>query len=118
MVGMLEDIKSVETPAELEREFSATDKPVAVIFYASWSEDCRQVASFLAELAGHYRNAIAYVKVNVDQSPDIEHRYSVHHIPTILVIRGGKELGRLVNEKDPGKYVKAFNSVAPPAHGP
>ena len=42
------------------------------------------------------RGTIRLVKVNVDQAPAVQARFGVQGIPTFVLLRDGREVGRLV----------------------
>lgn len=70
--------------------------PVLVDLWAPWCGPCRMVSPALAELATEMAGRIKLVKVNVDQSPELQRRFGVQSIPTLLVLRRGHEIARQV----------------------
>ena len=60
----------------------AADKPVILAIGASWCPDCRRAQPFFA-------------------------KYAVQHIPTMVALKGGREVDRIVEVKTPGE-LKAF----------
>jgi thioredoxin 1 len=78
-----------------EREVLWSDRPVMVDFWASWCGPCRMVEPTVEKLA-HEQSALKIVKVNVDENPNLASRYHAMSIPTMIVIKGGKEVDRWV----------------------
>ncbi len=79
------------------------EKPVLVDFYAEWCGPCRELGPVLEDFAQEHPD-IRVVKVNIDENPDLAHRYDVKNIPCLLVIRGGqvtspRSLGVVSKEK-------------------
>ena len=70
--------------------------PVLVDFWAPWCGPCRMVSPALEQIAGDLAGRIKLVKVNVDHSPELQRRFGVQSIPTLLVLRNGHELARQV----------------------
>jgi thioredoxin 2 len=68
--------------------------PVLVDLWAPWCAPCRVVAPAVTraarELAGHLK----VVKVNVDEAPEVADALSVDSVPTLVLIHGGRILGR------------------------
>ena len=72
----------------------AADLPVLVDLWAPWCGPCRLVSPALAQLATELAGHIKLVKVNVDESPKLQQRFSVQAIPTLLVLSQGQVVAR------------------------
>ncbi|CPR12907.1 thioredoxin [Mycobacterium bohemicum DSM 44277] len=68
--------------------------PVLVDFWATWCGPCRMVSPALEQLAGERSGELKLVKVDVDRAPSLSQRYAVRAVPTLLLLREGKPLGR------------------------
>jgi len=68
--------------------------PVVVDLWAPWCGPCRMVSPALAQVAANLAGRIKLVKVNVDESPKLQHRFSVQAIPTLMVLRHGQVAAR------------------------
>ncbi len=64
--------------------------------WAAWCGPCRQVAPIIDELAEEHAGEIAFAKLNVDENPETATRFSIMSIPTLLIMKDGKEVDRLV----------------------
>ncbi|MGH3274357.1 MAG: thioredoxin [Streptosporangiaceae bacterium] len=74
----------------------AADLPVLVDLWAPWCGPCRQVSPALAQLATELAGQVKLVKVNVDESPKLQQRFSVQAIPALLVLSRGQVVARQV----------------------
>ncbi len=81
--------------AEFEREVLQADRPVLVEFWAPWCAPCHMVAPILEKLARE-QTALKIAKVNVDENPGLAGRYGTTSIPTMIVVKGGREVDRWV----------------------
>ncbi len=70
--------------------------PVVVDFYATWCPPCRMLAPLLDEMAARYGGRVRFVKVNIDESPDLARQYRVSGVPTLVFLYGGTEVDRVV----------------------
>ena len=74
-------------------EIIASDKPVLIDFYADWCGPCRMVAPIVHEIAEENDNVVVG-KINVDDEPELAQRFGVMSIPTLVVMKNGKESTR------------------------
>jgi thioredoxin 2 len=68
--------------------------PVLVDLWATWCGPCRMVSPALEQLAGERAGQLKLVKVDVDAAPALSQRFAVRAVPTLLLLRDGKLLGR------------------------
>ena len=65
------------------------NKSVFVDFYADWCGPCKMVGPIVEELAAE-NSAVKFIKVNVDDNPEIAQRYGVMSIPMLAAIKNGE----------------------------
>ena len=89
-----------ETIHLTERNFDealvATQGLVMVDFWAAWCGPCRAIAPVLEELAEASEGRVTLMKVNVDANPGLAARYEIRSIPTILFVKEGAVVERVV----------------------
>lgn len=73
-----------------------SDKPVVVDFWAAWCGPCRMVGPLIEEMHGEYDGRAVIGKVDVDQNPGVSAQFGVRSIPTILFIKNGEVVDKVV----------------------
>ena len=84
------------TDEAFEQDVLQSRNPVVVDFWAPWCGPCRMVGPILDDLAKQYAGKITIAKINTDDNPQRAIEYGVQGIPTILFIKGGEEVDRIV----------------------
>ena len=78
-----------------EQEVLQSDKTVLIDFYAQWCGPCKMLSPIVEQVATENDN-IKVVKVNVDENQDLAIEFGIKAIPTLVVIKEGKEANRAV----------------------
>lgn len=66
--------------------------PVLVDMWAPWCGPCRMVSPALERVAREMAGRVKLVKVNVDEAPKLQQRFTVRAVPTLMVLRDGRVL--------------------------
>lgn len=91
---------SIDKPIVVsDRNFEQTVKtyPLVVVdCWAAWCAPCRAIAPVVEQLAKDYTGKVVFGKLNVDENPETARRFDIMAIPTLLVMKKGKEVDRIV----------------------
>lgn len=86
-------VNATDATFDVEAKAAVT---VLVDLWAPWCGPCRVVGPILEELARDFAGRLKVVKVNVDENPALAARFGAMSIPTLVVIRNGRVLDRIV----------------------
>ncbi len=70
-----------------------------VDFYADWCGPCRMIAPIVEELSDEMEGVAKIAKVDIEKAQGVTASFGVTSIPTILLIKDGKEVQRVVGLK-------------------
>jgi thioredoxin len=66
-------------------------------FTAAWCGPCRQLKPVLEALSREYKISLA--EVDTDRDPVRAQQFNVRSVPTVVLIRDGREVGRFVGAR-------------------
>jgi thioredoxin 1 len=91
---------NIEKPIVVsDRNFEQTVKSYPLIVvdcWAAWCAPCRAIAPMVDEMAKDYSGKVVFGKLNVDENPETAQKFGVMAIPTLLIMKNGQEVDRIV----------------------
>jgi thioredoxin 1 len=79
------------------KEAVNSNKYLVVDFYATWCGPCKVVGPIIDELKAENQNAdLEFMKVDVDEYPELAQEFLIKNIPTILFIKDGEVVDKKI----------------------
>ena len=70
--------------------------PVLLDLWAAWCGPCRMIAPVIEQLASELSGRVLVGKLDVDANPQTSASFGVQSIPTLLILKDGREVDRLI----------------------
>lgn len=83
-----------------------------VDFWAPWCGPCRITKPILEDLAREYEGKVDLWQVNADNSPEVLQSLKIYGIPTVLLVREGKQIGRYTGAQSRENFRAMFETLA------
>ena len=77
-------------------ETISKNKVLLIDFWAGWCGPCRALAPTIEELSKEYADKVLIAKLDVDENPKTAEKFQVFSIPTVILIKDGCEVDRIV----------------------
>lgn len=84
------------TDANFTETVEKSALPVLLDMWAAWCGPCRMIAPTIEALAKELTGRVLVGKMDVDANPRTASRFGVQSIPTLLIIKNGREAERIV----------------------
>jgi thioredoxin 2 len=110
-VGIFYDHPVTVTDGTFREEVLSYPGAVVVDCWAPWCGPCNLVSPILEQLASQYAGRVKIAKLNVDENPQISSQYSIQSIPTMLLMKNGQLVDRMVGALPKGEIERRLLSV-------
>jgi len=102
------------TEENFEQEVKNDDLPVLIDFWAPWCGPCKMVGPVVEELAEDFKGRLKVGKLNTDDNQNIAVQYSIQSIPSLVLVKGGEEVDRMIGSRPKETIAEWINSKIEP----
>ena len=87
------------------------DLPILLDFSGSWCPPCRMIEPHLDAIASQYRDRVVVGRIDADQNPRLAERFSVHSLPTLIMLRDSHVVGQIIGAAPRNKIEELVESA-------
>jgi thioredoxin 2 len=86
----------ITSPEEFDSIVGKVSLPVVIDFWAQWCGPCLMFAPTFKKVAVRYPLKANFLKIDIDRVRGVAERFDIRSIPTILILRDGREIDRVM----------------------
>src|SRR5438132_519737 len=96
-----------------DKEFHTQIKEgiVLVDFHANWCGPCRTLSPVLEQVAKEIKGKATIGKIDIDNEQKTAAQFQITSVPTMILFKNGKEVGRLVGLRSADAVKEFINSA-------
>ncbi len=98
----LKEVNSQEYREAIKSGYTFVD------YWAEWCGPCRMVAPTIDKLADEWMGKIKFLKVNIDENPDVAQELMIMSIPHFILFKDGEIVNRFTYGAAPKHVFDAF----------
>jgi thioredoxin 1 len=110
-IPVVNDSDNILTLTDKNFQHQTKNKLVLIDFWASWCAPCRMMAPVLNEVADELTGNSHVGKVDIEQYQSLAQKFQVRNIPTLILLKNGKEVNRFVGIKNKDFLLQQINKV-------
>jgi thioredoxin len=88
-------------------------QPVLLDLWAEWCGPCHMLSPTIEQLASELAGRVTVAKLNIDENPGTAGRFGVRSIPTLLLLKNGREVDRLVGVQPKQEILRHIEALLP-----
>ena len=101
----------VLTKENFNEQALKTKDTVLIDFWADWCGPCRMLSPVVDEIAEQAPQGVKVCKVNVDEQPELAQQFQVMSIPTLVVLKDGRQVNKSVGVQPKAAILKMIENV-------
>ena len=98
------------TDATFDSEVMQAEGLVALEFFTSVCPVCKRLAPVFEELSADYAGKGRFAKADVAQTGEAARKFAIMSVPTVLLVKGGREVDRSVGYVDKKKLASLIDA--------
>ena len=110
-IPVVDDHINILTLTDKNFQHQTKNKVVLVDFWAGWCAPCRMMAPVVNEVADELTGNSHVGKVNIEQYQSLAQKFQVRNIPTMVLLKNGREINRFVGIKNKDFLIRQITNV-------
>lgn len=99
------------TLGNFEEEVINSDLPIIIDFYADWCGPCQMMKPVFESVSKSYAGKLKFLKLDTQEEAGLSMRFHVQGIPTFVLVKDGREIGRIVGYMNEDNFKEKINQI-------
>ncbi len=105
---VVSDSKFVITLTDANYKSKVSKGVVLIDFWAPWCMPCKMIVPVINEVAEEMGDKMMVGKLNVDENPVVSNEFGIRSIPSLIVLKNGREVDRMVGVKSKQAIIQSI----------
>ena len=105
----MSNLPSIQS-ADFSDKVEKSKLPVLLDFNAEWCVPCKRMAPILEKLAVDWTGKALFYQIDADENTDLTIKFGIMSIPTVIMLKAGKEVQRTTGLQNREKLVELFSA--------
>ncbi len=93
-----------------KKEILESEGLVMVDFFAEWCGPCKMTGPVIDQLSDEVKD-VRFVKVNVDENPELASTYSIFSIPSFVIFKDGQIVSQFTGAMSREGFLAKLNEI-------
>lgn len=94
----------IEINSERLNKILSTTKIVFVDFKTDWCQPCKYLSQQLDILVDKYSDKVTFVKIDVENEPELGNKYEIRSVPTVIIFKNGEIISKLIGMRQNSEF--------------
>lgn len=105
---VVSDSKFVITLTDANYKSKLSKGVILIDFWAPWCMPCKMIGPLINEIAEEMGDKMIVAKLNVDENPVAAKEFGIRSIPSLIILKNGRELDRIVGVKSKQTIIQSL----------
>jgi thioredoxin 1 len=110
-IPVVDDHINILTLTDKNFQHQTKNRVVLIDFWAGWCAPCRMMAPVSNQVADELTGNSHVGKVNIEQYQSLAQKFQVRNIPTMVLLKNGREINRFVGIKNKDFLIQQITNV-------
>lgn len=104
-------MEDIHSEYDLDRLVGETKGYVLLDLWAAWCRPCQVMMPALQTVEELFHGKLSVCRLEVDEQEEMAEAFCVSGIPTFILYKEGKEMGRIIGYRQKAKFIEELEKI-------